>query len=102
MSEKIEFEVPIVEVYISRRGGYSARNGILLPSGFRVRADKYKVTVEPVEPGLKLCPFCGGMAREAQYRDSGHYYIKCGKCGLAGTDHATLVEAIEAWNRRAL
>lgn len=51
---------------------------------------------------IKPCPCCGSTnvhaynSKSAQYRQ---YSIKCMKCGVR-VCKATLMEAIEVWNRR--
>lgn len=59
-------------------------------------------------PELKPCPFCGG---EAEIRDCGRiikkqrrpfYTIRCSACmGTVPKYSSTILQAVEAWNRRA-
>ena len=56
---------------------------------------------------LKLCPFCGGVAKFVlgeQYREEfkqSNDWIQCSSCGVETPYFDTPEEAAEAWNRRA-
>ena len=102
MSETIEFEAyprtlneigeqlnPIAALYIE-----------LPPHAWRARVS---VTLTPVEPELKPCPFCGGEA-QAKHTDGSfghdHVWVRCLHCPAQTMAMDTEVEAIAAWNRR--
>ena len=48
---------------------------------------------------LKPCPFCGGRA-EKEWGIPSIFWIKCTGCGVEGSQHGSLEEAIKAWNTR--
>ena len=48
---------------------------------------------------LKPCPFCGGEA-EKEWGIPSIFWIKCTGCGVEGSQHGSLEEAIKAWNTR--
>lgn len=58
-----------------------------------------------MEPELKPCPFCGGVATMLHFKREKCYRVSCDDidcCCVAHSGyHLTEAEAIEAWNRRA-
>ena len=48
---------------------------------------------------LKPCPFCGGEA-EKEWGIPSIFWIKCTGCGVEGSQHGSLDDAIKAWNTR--
>lgn len=52
---------------------------------------------------LKPCPFCGGKAVRdcTEYKHGATYSVLCEECGVEVTRFAE-IEAIKAWNRRAI
>ena len=49
---------------------------------------------------IKDCPFCGDA--EVEIGEEGvEYYVGCNECGCKGGNADTVMEAIDAWNRRA-
>lgn len=51
---------------------------------------------------LKLCPFCGGVAKLYQHEDIGDYKIICSDCATLSTWFDTKEAAIEFWNNRVI
>ena len=110
MTEKIEFEAT-AELRGDGLGNWIACSGgkIHLVSG----ADKmlkigqrYHVTLEPVEPELKPCPFCGEKDDLTVMR-LGASFVRCLSCDAAGpiayahSEKTAEHRAIELWNHRA-
>lgn len=52
---------------------------------------------------LKMCPFCGGIPMAVVDDETEEKFgIKCFSCGgCIYPEKTTLIEAVEAWNRRA-
>jgi len=67
---------------------------------------RYRVTLTPVGPELRPCPFCGGKAEVVRIYYIGNepvaYRVQCCECedGQSGNYH-TKAAARAAWNRRA-
>ena len=93
MGEKHEFEALIRY--------FECQNGYVFGAPYDLEIDSegqiYHVTLEPIEPELKPCPFCGGQPHPA----SGIRATWCKDCG-AEVNRRTVDEvAMEMWNRRA-
>jgi len=81
---------------------------VTVPGNMVEAGKRYRVTLEPIEPELKPCPFCedGGDPRywkhQGAVNDCGESYcVRCWAC-RARTDSAETKErAAELWNRRA-
>jgi Lar family restriction alleviation protein len=67
-----------------------------------------RVTLTPLTPELKPCPFCGGEAQELTAftlcPSNTWHIVRCAEChvGNGEFEHPTQVEARAAWNRRAV
>jgi len=63
---------------------------------------EYEVTLTPIEPELKPCPFCGGEAALFDDRNGARrYQVRCLDCSTGRTLWASVkADAIAAWNRR--
>jgi Lar family restriction alleviation protein len=105
MGNKVEFEGEITEfdyanLGINLRGIYLALDKN--PSGSFVQisvGERFKVTMERIEPKLKPCPFC--QYSEPKYeRVASDHHIICPCCGAMGAEASTKSDAIHAWNRR--
>jgi len=55
-----------------------------------------------IETKLDRCPFCGGIARVAEWMKYGqmHFTANCTKCDATATDSRDALSALKAWNRR--
>lgn len=64
--------------------------------------ERYRVTLEPIEPELRPCPFCGGEAALFDDRNGVRMYqARCLECSTGRTLWANVkADAIAAWNRR--
>lgn len=112
MGEKIEFTAWVVSIdsgqslvgpkLCLRLTGETPKNlmDVLESTG------AYHVILEPLEPKLKPCPFCGGKAelldgREISGLDPG-FWVTCSQCGAEGPEYDSngRQHAINAWNRR--
>lgn len=51
---------------------------------------------------LKLCPFCGGVAKlnAPGYKYYSPYWCKCTQCGAEGPTESSELEAETGWNKR--
>lgn len=49
--------------------------------------------------GLKLCPFCGGVAAALEWSKDA-YTIRCESCRAESDMQGTPEEARDAWNKR--
>lgn len=74
---------------------------LYLPDG------EYRITLDPVEPEVKPCPFCGGDAEIVGSVDCNlhcvgepFYSVHCTACGVVMANHTTRSGAVNAWNRR--
>jgi hypothetical protein len=83
------------------------RKVLVLPMDCDVRST-YRVTLTPVEPELKPCPFCGGEVRVKCDDDTTHgkpeWWVECPDrlCGAwSGTTFDSREAVVEWWNRRA-
>ena len=97
MSEKIEFEA-IVQ-YISG----NMRGLVGVPYGKLPMGQRYKVTLEPVEPELAPCRYCLESYAQVENQSSDIsecYQVRCLGCGAGGPQMKTREQAIEEWNRR--
>ena len=100
MGEKVEFEAEV----IWRFGGVSL-GPVIKVYGDNVKpGQRYHVTLEPVGPELKPCPFCGGEAGIVTQTCNGSVVetlCGCDCCGvwLHCPGNAEAI-ATEAWNRR--
>ncbi len=98
MGEKMEFEVKVLPSGLRPLMYASAWAVIPVPEGTTV-GQRYRVTLEPVEPELKPCPLCGGDA-EVQTNPKGtHYWVGCHGCGARGPI-SDWKGARQAWNLR--
>ena len=97
MSKKIEFEGS------PTFGVEGPRPLFNVPEGIEVDMDRnYKITLEPIEPKLKPCPFCGlsEALSVSLTGPNGSYFVLCDSCFTNGPYASTTHEAIEWWNRR--
>lgn len=98
--KKIIFEATPVHTHI---GGGFAWSGCVIKLPEYVGKQKYNVTLEPVEPELKPCPFCGG--KPEMDIDRGLWRVLCRQPNCDVIPHTRWAKhkenAIEAWNRRA-
>lgn len=64
--------------------------------------ERYRVTIEALEPALKPCPFCGGEAvmRKAP-TIAPMWYVECTNCGIHTPDTRDKGYVAREWNRRA-
>ena len=110
MSEKIEFEASISSRIVYKIG--SGEITLLFDQETQERigwpcADRYRVTLEPVEPELKPCPFCGGEAlfdvsNPARWGWGNDYHVvKCSDCGARIRPSSVKEQTTAVWNRRA-
>ena len=105
MSDKIEFDTKVMPVTAAVYLNPDHFSIIFHEPGVEPFV-RYHVTLEPIEPELKPCPFCGStqpkVSNDADLHDHvPSWYVLCSHCGCKGPEHLTLDDAIEAWNRRA-
>ena len=105
MGEKIEFEGEVItaDVCESTEDGivFSRRLVINPPCNQELEMGKrYRVTLEPIEPEPKACPFCHCSETTMATRLSG-FVVECRRCWASGPSRMTEESAIEAWNQRA-
>ena len=105
MSEKIEFEATAYSVY-----GSEPETWIKLPHS-AIAGEKYRVTLEPIKPEPKPCPFCGNKAnisfgfsansaKPLWSSEPDRYCVTCLTCEARGAMRPTESGAILAWNSR--
>jgi hypothetical protein len=95
MSKKIEFEAMAQWSSEMREGLH-----IYLPHGAARRWQRYRVTLEPVEPELKDCPHCGGPTMYEEHVQGHAFCAMCLRCHARSGWYSCLEDAAEAWNRR--
>ena len=103
MGEKIEFEARVIEPlrYVMPELSSWPFIQVAVPG---VEAGKrYRVTLEPIEPELKPCPFCGGEAEIHIWpgrKNACNTAAYCQDCDSRGPFAENDVDAIQTWNRR--
>ena len=63
---------------------------------------EYEVTLTPIEPELKPCPFCGASGAYLGILHQPTHRVWCKRCGVTTemVGEMTRADAIAAWNRR--
>jgi len=105
MGDKIEFEARPVVLGLADMNDFNAgRLVIQVPAVSTDPYRRYRVTMEPVEPELKPCPFCGSELNVWQDTfGEGDWVIECQEyeCDWGKGHFATQAEAIQWANRSA-
>ena len=123
MSEKMEFEATIDEITTPQPILRAIREHLFLdlqiilstrmevtPMFERLineQSCRFRVTLEPIEPELKPCPFCGGEAlfdvsNPARWGWGNDYHVvKCSDCGARIRPSSVKEQTTAVWNRRA-
>jgi len=105
MSDKIEFEARLT--FAAHRGcGSVISTWDHAPGQHQVlsglHGGRYRVTLEPIEPELKPCPFCGASGAYLGILHQPTHRVWCKRCGVTTemVGEMTRADAIAAWNRR--
>jgi Lar family restriction alleviation protein len=111
MEKKVEFEAT---VHVPGSFSFTDELELRATDGMQFLRDgaldgrRFRVTLTPVEPELKPCPFCGGEAKvtgqefPAWSPNKAARVVCCNpECaGTTGRYFRSFAEAITAWNRR--
>lgn len=96
MAKKIKAEVMLsASSYVDKLAEYTFVTETVVPLR---TGERYAMTLEPVEPELKPCPFCGGKPEYQERGMSG--YFCCDTCSSSTPVMFGKDAAITAWNRR--
>ena len=107
MSDKVTFEATLNSVLVAllaKRTQFDFGDFVPDVSVNDMCQQRVRVTLEPLEPELLDCPFCGHGAVLKQYKAADgewHYLVECSACTAAGEYMPNRSAAIAAWNRRA-